>query len=166
MTSLSSDRGAVISEDGRYRYRLWRVVGPEARRCLFIMLNPSTADALLDDPTIRRCIGFARREGCGRLDVVNLYAFRSTAPSSLRSVDDPIGPDNDQHIRAALAEAELVVCAWGAHGQVVHGRRAAVVELIRKAGREPLCLGVTGDHSPSHPLYLRKTAPLLPWSPR
>lgn len=84
-------RGAVISDDGRYRYRLWRTWAPELPRMAWIMLNPSTADAEVDDPTIRRCVGFAKREGCGGIEVVNLYAYRSTDPSVLGTVDEKHG---------------------------------------------------------------------------
>jgi hypothetical protein len=165
MSLLSRDRGAVLSADGLYRYRLWRIVGSEFKRVVVVMLNPSTADAEVDDPTIRRCVAFARREGCGRLDVVNLYGFRATDPKALRGVEDPIGPANDEHILAASDAAHLVVVAWGADAGPVVGRDDAVVHLLRDRGAVH-CLGTTAKGAPRHPLYLRADAPLAPWSPQ
>jgi hypothetical protein len=105
---------ADLSPCGTYRYLLGRRVGEGDRTALFMMLNPSTADATEDDPTIRRCTGFARREGCGVLEVVNLFAYRATDPAELRTAPDPVGPANDHHIKAALGRVALVVVAWGA----------------------------------------------------
>ena len=104
---------AVFSEDRRYRYLLSRRVGESSRRVLFLMLNPSKADEERNDATIRRCVGFARDWGYGILDVVNLFALMSTDPKALLKADDPVGPDNDVAIRAALEIADTVVPAWG-----------------------------------------------------
>jgi hypothetical protein len=105
---------ADLSPCGTYRYLLGRRIGGGDRVGLWVMLNPSTADANEDDATIRRCIGFARREGCGLLEVVNLFAYRATDPAALRLADDPVGPANDHFISKAVERAALVVVAWGA----------------------------------------------------
>jgi hypothetical protein len=137
-----------IAARGPYRYRLWRRWGAAAP-ALFVMLNPSTADAIDDDPTIRRCIGFARRWRCGGIEVVNLYALRATDPRDLRRHPAPIGPQNDAVLAAAIATAGVAIAAWGCHGQ---DRAARLVEL---AGARPLhCLAVNRDGSPRHPLYV------------
>lgn len=152
---------AYISDDGVYRYNLVRdwAGDPDSRGMLFVMLNPSTADAVEDDPTIRRCINFAKREGCGYLEVVNLFAFRATEPANMKAADDPIGPENDIVIRQALDDADVVVCGWGAHGSF-NGRDKEVVALIRDSGHDALALGVTKAGQPRHPLYLKNDAPL------
>ena len=156
------DADALLSPDGRYRYWLTRdwARGPVAT---FIMLNPSTADASVDDPTIRRCIGFARAWGMGGLKVVNLYALRSTDPKALWTADDPVGPDNDFHLRDAAGWANRLswplVAAWGANAKP---DRIAVVRRLDGMNRLT-ALGVTKDGQPRHPLYLRADATLQPW---
>lgn len=153
-------RDAVISDCSRYRYSLCRSWAPDVGTVLFVMLNPSTADAREDDPTIRRCIGFARSWGYGRIDVVNLFAWRATNPEELRGVADPIGPNNDGHILSNARAAKLVVCAWGAHGEI-DGRDETVVRLLRsrvRVGGQPIklhILGLTKGAAPRHPLYVR-----------
>lgn len=151
---------ATISSDGRYRYELTRYWEPGPDAC-FIMLNPSTADADQDDPTIRRCVSFARREGCGSLTVVNLFAFRATDPRALKSQSiNPVGPNNDRHIvEAAHRATGPIICAWGASSPY-DWRAPDVLRLIR---RPTYCLGITKDGSPRHPLYLPSAAPLLPY---
>jgi hypothetical protein len=114
--NLALEQNAVISACDRYRYVLRRQVGPGARIATFIMLNPSTADATQDDPTIRRCIGFARQWGCGQLVVLNLFAFRATDPVDLKRAADPVGPDNESWFRRILPSDGPVVCGWGVHG--------------------------------------------------
>src|SRR5881396_744410 len=110
--------GATFSRDRRYRYRLWRRWDRSRAVVAFVMLNPSTADAMHDDPTIRRCIGFARNWGFGGVDVVNLFALRATDPRALRRAHDPVGPANDRHIASAGSRASLVILAWGAQGRL------------------------------------------------
>ena len=155
-------RDALISPCGQYRYSLVRQWDRTKPYLPFVMLNPSTADATIDDPTIRRCMSFARREGCGGVVVVNLSAFRATDPKRLRQVDDPIGPLNRQVIYDAVtvaAEAGVpVICAWGVNDIT----RAASVALImaREAGAQIMCLGKTTDGHPRHPLYVRGDQPL------
>jgi hypothetical protein len=149
---------ATLSDCGRYRYRLnrWWAVGEYAR---FIMLNPSTADATVDDPTIRRCMSFARDWGFAGIVVHNLFALRATNPRMLRITDDPIGPDNDGYLTKKHFDAGITVCAWGTNGGL-HNRAEVVLELLKDAGVSPLCLGKTKDGHPRHPLYLRKDARL------
>lgn len=155
-------RTATISDDGVYRYTLGRVWGDSGRHALFVMLNPSTADAQVDDPTIRRCIGFAQREGCDGLVVVNLYALRATKPDDLWRCDDPVGPDNNRQIMAELATAQQnnapVVAAWGAHG-----KPHRVYAVKQMPGMEHAhALSFTKSGAPGHPLYIRADAPLIP----
>jgi hypothetical protein len=148
--------GADISDCGRYRYRLWREGwSADDRACLFFMLNPSTADGVEDDPTIRKCVGFCKRWGYGRLFVVNLFAFRSTAPKGLLQVDSPVGPDNDVWIYAELAAASRIVLAWGSHPEVRH-LMARRVEQIRSfvSQAKTVTLGSCKDGQPRHPLML------------
>ncbi len=139
---------ATLSPDGLYRYRLRRAWGVD-NWVNFIMLNPSTADADQDDPTIRRCIGFARRWGYDGLIVTNLYAYRATKPKVLRTVADPVGPDNDTHLLACSLDRP-VVAAWGANADPA--RVAAVLELLPG---DIYTLGLTKDGQPRHPLYVR-----------
>lgn len=148
---------------GEYRYRLWREWAPALGRCCFVMLNPSTADGQQDDPTIRRCIRFATDWGFGRLDVVNLYALRSTNPKALRSHPDPTGPHNDEAIREAVHGAH-VVAAWGAGHHSPH-RVEQVLSLIEPL--EPVhALGFTASGAPRHPLYVAANTRTVPWRAR
>ncbi len=151
--------GAILSPCGLFRYRLWRTVGPSPRRVLFGCLNPSTADALIDDATVRQMIGFAKLWGYGRFDVVNMFAFRATNPRDLLRAMDPVGPDNDNHIAAAAGEAETIVAAWG--GSIpprMTGRRDAMRRLFK--ARAVYCLNRTKDGEPRHVLYLPRSTPL------
>lgn len=116
------------------------------------MLNPSTADAERDDPTIRACVRLARRWGFGSLVAVNLFALRATDPRMLRRARDPIGPENDAAIVGAAADADLLLAAWGNWG-VLHDRGRAVLDLLRPLGR-PHCLGLTARGQARHPLYV------------
>lgn len=152
--------GADISECGLYRYRLWRR-WKRGDSVLWIMLNPSTADAEQDDPTIRRCISFAESWGCGGIEVVNLFALRATDPKELKAAEDPIGPQNDDILLSrAEAKHRYVIAAWGAHGKLFE-REKQVVELL--AGMDLYCLGLTKAGYPRHPLYLPKKAEPTIW---
>jgi len=158
---LSGTSEAVFSPDRAYRYvlvRLWESAPPMT----WIMLNPSTADAFADDPTIRRCAGFARREGCGGINVVNLFALRATDPAALSRHASPVGPASDYLIETHARDASLVVAAWGAGG-ALHGRAREVGQRLAAAGVPLMCLGVTAAGHPRHPLYVRSDAPLIPW---
>ncbi len=141
-------REAVLSEDGSYRYLLIRRWDKHLPGVCFIMLNPSTADANVDDPTIRRCIGFARRWGFGSLRVVNLYAFRATNPAEIKIAPDPIGPLNDDYLLSAAASSHLVIAAWGGFAG-----KERVAAVCKKLG-ELKCLGLTQSGEPRHPLYV------------
>lgn len=155
-------RHASISPCGLYRYRLTRNWGAGAMMP-FIMLNPSTADAELDDPTIRRCMGFARREGAGGIAVVNLFALRATNPDRLREERFPFGPKNrDALWEVAIVSAETqtpVVAAWGAGG-TVHGGDNLCIKIMQAEGAILRCLGKTRGGHPRHPLYVRGDQPL------
>ncbi len=151
---------AVFSDDRRYRYLLRRRIGGSRKRALFVMLNPSTADETRDDPTIRRCIGFARRWGFGALEVVNLFALRTPYPRALRQHADPVGARNDCHIRAALRRADTTILAWGAHG--VYLNRGDEVRRMALDITMPYCFGATKSGQPKHPLHLRGDSALIP----
>jgi hypothetical protein len=153
---------AVFSEDRAYRYQLSRTWGDESRPVVWIMLNPSTADAMADDPTVRRCAGFAKAWGFASLRVVNLFALRSTDPRGLACAD-PVGPANDGFILLAAQAGALVIAAWGTHGHL-RGRGAQVTRMLGEADISLDCLGVTKDGHPRHPLYVRADAELVPYS--
>lgn len=162
--------GALISDCGNYRYTLSRTASSEGerKRLLFVMLNPSIADASLDDPTIRKCVGFAKRWGYTDINVVNLFAWRSTMPEALlihRDKIDIVGADNDRFIRALAADANCVVFAWGSWGDRFAERTETVRRLVSDhTAKEPLCLGTTKSGQPRHPLYVSYDQPLVPWS--
>lgn len=152
------------SPDGQYRYELSRRWGPEPPLG-FVMLNPSTANAFDDDPTIRRCLGFARREGAGGIWVVNLFAYRATDPAHLWAAGAPTGGDtNDGAWRRLFERCDTVVAAWGAATHsAVRPQVDRLVDTAGRAGRSLWCLGVTKSGAPSHPLYLRADRPLTSW---
>jgi hypothetical protein len=145
------ERGAMLSPDGRYRYRLTRrwADGPHLA---IIGLNPSTADGYVDDPTIRRCVGFAQAWGYGQLTVVNLFAWRARNPRELLRCPDPVGRDNDRVLRLVTDAADLVVDAWGAFPMAIE--RAATLERLG-IRTDRFDLGRTAGGHPRHPLYLR-----------
>lgn len=147
---------AIFSEDRIYRYLLLRKISKNGGRVLFVCLNPSTADESKDDPTIRRCIGFARYWGFSGLIVANLFAYRATSPEDLKKALDPVGPKNDDWLRAASSEADLTVVAWGNHG-LFKERFVAVLPLLSN----PKCFGVTNLGMPRHPLYISRSNPLV-----
>jgi hypothetical protein len=156
---------AYISSDGQYRYWLSRRWGGGSL-LPFIMLNPSTADASENDPTIRRCIKFAEREHYSGILVVNLWAYRATNPNELKSVRDPVGPENEYWVKRVLEGPRLgvktpVVCAWGARGML---RREFENKYARGTEAQLLCLGMTGYGYPKHPLYLAGDTPLEPFT--
>ena len=151
---------AEISACGTYRYALWRRWAPAGPGVLFIGLNPSTADAATDDPTLRRCMGYARSWGFGWVSVGNLFGLRSTDPGALRLARDPVGPGCDVWLGRLLAEADLVVAAWGARGGLL-GRDREILGMIEA----PHCLAVTKDGHPGHPLRLPRDARARPYNP-
>ena len=155
MDNRLTGTGAVFSPCGRYRYKLWRVWDPDLPLgcVMFLMLNPSTATDTQDDPTIRRCIGYARSWGYGGLCVGNLFAYRATDPTALQRVDHPVGPDNDRVLRAMVAQCGLVVAAWGNYG-ARYGRR--VQEVLGLVEQPLYCLRPLRSGHPAHPLLQRK----------
>lgn len=168
--------GAELSPDGRFRYSLWREWSG-ARWMAFVMLNPSTADANVDDPTIRRCIGFAKREGCGGIEVVNLYPFRATKPADLiaavrageRVYDGRSLIVIRDTLQWALEHGVDVVAAWGAHAPGKWLETGLVQNdpswsLLQAEGRVK-SLGVTRSGAPRHPLFVGAFEPLVRWPP-
>ena len=152
---------AVYSDCEAYRFRLERVWGPGGR-VLFVMLNPSTATEVQNDPTVERCERRARALGFGGFAVANIFAYRATDPRVMRGVADPVGPGNDAAIVDLAGAADMVVCAWGTHGAHL-GRGAAVEALLRRQGRDLFHLGLTLAGAPKHPLYIGYAAPPVPW---
>lgn len=144
--------GAMFSPCERYRYRLWRRWS-ENQTALFVLCNPSVADAEFNDPTVERCQRRALAMGCGAIEVVNIFAFRSTDPEALYAASDPIGPDNDISIFMAAMMSDIVICGWGTHG-ALNERGHAVQDMLRTWNIVPHALKVNADGSPAHPLYL------------
>ncbi len=151
-------RHAKLSPCGLYRYALSRVWEPAKGAVLFVMLNPSTADHEADDPTIRKCIGFARRWGFGALHVVNLFAYRATDPGNLRRAQklgiDIVGDLNKDAIGDAVVASNQVVLAWGANAESWAPYARTVAMGIRSGIRDVVCLGTSKDGHPRHPLML------------
>jgi hypothetical protein len=138
MTVDTRRSGATFAARKTYRYRLWRTWG-DGPRLGWIMLNPSQADEQVDDPTLRRCVGFARGWGFGGLEVVNLFAYRASRPGLLRLVADPIGPQNDRYLRGLADRVAAIVCAWGNGG--AWGERDRVVRGLLGEYSQLYCLG-------------------------
>ncbi|MGB0560235.1 MAG: DUF1643 domain-containing protein [Spirulinaceae cyanobacterium] len=151
-------RQATLDSTGQYRYHLSRSWNPAAPRLAFVMLNPSQADGQRDDPTLRRCLGFAQAWRFGTLAVVNLFAYRTARPQMLRQVSDPVGPENDCYIRNTVQQVDCVVVAWGNQG-LWRDRNQIVLKQLSEIA--PLhCLGRTQQGQPRHPLYLPRDTPL------
>lgn len=157
-------RGAILSSCGKYRYHLWRDFDGGKGLVTFIMLNPSTADAYIDDPTIRKCSYYAQAWGFGRLGVVNLFSYRATDPKELLRVEAPIGPDTRQQIQLAAHASDMVVCAWGRLHKTLAARQVDVLRLLEHRAGGVYCLGLNNDGSPKHPLYLRNELQPMVWA--
>ena len=144
---------AIYSDCETYRYALTRTWAPGGRKVAFIMLNPSTATEVQNDPTVERCERRARALGCGAFRVTNIFAYRATDPKVMRAAADPVGPDNDTAILEATAWADQIVCAWGTHG--AHRNRGPEVAALLRARALPLFhLGLSKAGHPKHPLYI------------
>lgn len=156
-------KGAVISPCSRYRYQLARSWPGTGGTVCFVMLNPSTADANLDDPTIRRCIGFVQRLGGAKLLVVNLYAYRSTDPKMLAEQQDPEGEDNQHWIDLAVRDSQTVIAGWGVLKPPLPQSIRRRIERLRARADKIWCLGKTKDGHPRHPLYVKADQPLVEW---
>ncbi len=149
-------KGAVISECKKYRYSLSRIWDQEKETVTFICLNPSTADAEIDDRTITRCINYAESWGYGGLCMANLFAFRATEPKDMKSAVDPVGPENDSYLIKIASKSKIIVAGWGNDG-CFGSRDKKVKQMI---GLKLHCLKLTKGGNPWHPLYLKKS--LLP----
>lgn len=153
--------GATFDPTGCYRYLLWRSWEAQGLRIGFVMLNPSQADAVVNDPTIRRCIGFARSWGYGALEVMNLFAYRTAHPMELRHVADPVGAKNDRYLSGLGQRVDQIILAWGNGGRL-HGRDRDAISLL--GARTVYCLGITKLGQPRHPLYIRREVLPFPFS--
>jgi len=154
----AGESGAVFSDCRHYRYLLWRRWQAEGSTVLFIGLNPSMADEQSNDPTIRRCLGFARSWGFGAMAVANLFAYCATHPKDLKAATDPVGRENDAWLDHMAAGAERVVACWGNHG--VYQNRA---DEVGTRLDDLYCIQLNGSGQPAHPLYLRSDLKPFPW---
>jgi hypothetical protein len=158
---------AEFSEDGRYRYTLERRWDGKPFGSpgvvAWLMMNPSTADEQVDDPTVRRARDFTRRWGHGAMVVLNAFALRATRPSMLLEAEDPVGPGNDAAIRFWATKADIVVAAWGLPPKPLRWRSIAVAGLLAEAGVQPMALKVTQSGEPGHPLYIGGDTVPVPW---
>ncbi|SMX46263.1 DUF1643 domain-containing protein [Actibacterium lipolyticum] len=164
-THLKGDAAstAVYSDCERYRYTLTRIWEPEGRKALFIMLNPSTATEVQNDPTVERCERRARALGFGGFRVTNIFAWRDTDPKKMRAAADPVGPENDTAILESCPWADQVICAWGAHGEHL-GRGEKMEALLRGTDLPLFHLGLTKAGHPKHPLYIAYTQQPERWT--
>jgi hypothetical protein len=168
MISRSHTKGdapssAVYSDCERYRYSLTRIWDSQGGRVMFVMLNPSTATEIQNDPTVERCERRARALGFGAFRVTNIFAWRDTDPRAMRAAPDPVGPGNDAAIRAGAGWADRIIAGWGTHGE--HLARGAQVEtLLRQTSPSLFHLGLTMAGHPKHPLYIAYSQQPEPWT--
>lgn len=167
-------RQTTLSACRTYRYTLWRewdngtfstlkqIIG-QCNYAMFIGLNPSTADETKDDPTIRKCIGFAKRWGYGALCMTNLFAFRATLPRDMKKSEYPVGEDNLHHLLECASSAGIVVAAWGKNG-CFQSQDLATADQLSRIGIQLMCLRTNGDGSPEHPLYVPYDTEPKAWS--
>lgn len=151
-------RSAVFSSDRKYRYVLWRWWNNKEPYAMFIGLNPSTADEIIDDPTIRRCVGFAADWGYGGLCMTNLFAFRAVNPKEMMKHPEPVGVVNDDWLLALSRQAGIVIAAWGTKGAFQNRDEAVYSMMI-----DLKCFGLTKGGHPRHPLYLPMDTELKPF---
>lgn len=157
---------AVLSEDRLYRYALIRPLSMFGGRAVWVLHNPSTADADEDDPTIRRVTKFTLREELGTLIVVNLFAFRATKPAVLKRQEHPLGAENLETVTRMVKTADRVVVAWGAlDGKLLKNGGTRMIEAVKGCGKKLECLGTTFGGHPRHPLYVKGIQQLEEWKP-
>ena len=149
--------GATFSPDKKYRYKLWRIWDSTKPKCSFIMLNPSTADEIVLDPTVRRCMDFARLWGYGSLTVGNIFALRSTDPKELYKSEDPIGTGNDEALLDIVKNSDIAITAWGTHGAFTKRGTKVINMLIPDYAEKMAFLERTANGEPMHPLYQPKS---------
>ena len=160
--NLLCESTALYSDCQQFRYALTRHWDRAGKRVTFVMLNPSTATEMQNDPTVERCERRARAMGYGAFQVVNIFAFRATDPANMRRAADPIGPDNDHAIHSAAQWADDIICAWGSHGAHL-GRGALVESQLRADGFALHHLGLTKGGAPKHPLYISYNVQPIGW---
>lgn len=148
------ENDAVLSDCGQYRYLLRRTWDRAKPRALLVMLNPSTADAKQDDATIRSCVRLLSGQGYGSMEVVNVFAWRATNPDELAKAEDPLGPQNERVIAAAVGRCDVVVCAWGAHPFAM-SKTSFLRSFLRSRKPAIYCFGKTKAGAPKHPLYIK-----------
>ncbi len=158
MSKLFDHSGATFSNCRKYRYKLWRIWDPNKPMVMFIGLNPSTANEDTDDPTIRRVMKFAKDWGYGGVYMMNLFAWVTPKPEELKKCENPLG-DNNNMLEAVAAKSELIVCAWGAFKEAKE-RSMEVTKMFPQG----MCLGINGDGSPKHPLYIAGNTRLIKYS--
>lgn len=156
----AEERHAILSKCGQYRYALRRRWA-KSPSMIFVMLNPSKADAEIDDPTIRKCRHFAKAFGYNGFIAVNLFAFRATSPADMKRAADPVGCENDTWLRYVLGFDTLRIAAWGKHGTFIDRDR-----FVQRIGFPMHCLGINGDGTPRHPLYLPNDTQPIPYGGR
>jgi len=163
--SISGRSGAHFDPTRSYRYSLWRYFEEQtdlSQAIVFIGLNPSTADETIDDPTIRRCQGFAKRWGYQGMVMLNLFALRATQPKQMKRSPSPIGSENDEVLLSWSCNCGTIVCCWGMHGSHL-GRSLQVKQLLQGAHLSLWHLGLTRSGEPRHPLYLPARTPRVRW---
>lgn len=148
-----ADSTAIYSDCEKYRYSLTRVWDAKGRKVHFVMLNPSTATEVQNDPTVERCERRARTLGFGAFRVTNIFAWRDTDPRKMRAAQDPVGPGNDAAILSGCYWADQTICAWGTHGEH-RGRGDQVLAMVRATSAPLFHLGITKHGHPKHPLYI------------
>jgi hypothetical protein len=156
---------ATYSDCERYRYALTRTWDAGGKRVMFVMLNPSKATEVQNDPTVERCERRARALGFGAFQVTNIFAWRDTDPFKMRKADDPVGPDNDAAILSGVAWADQVIAAWGTHGTHLD-RGGQVTELLHATDKPLYTLGLSKHGHPKHPLYISYSQQPQLWAAR
>lgn len=158
---------AIISEDGLFRYRLERDLGPVGLIIAAFGVNPSTANATENDPSLNKWMGFAKRNGGRRLILGNPHAYRATDVRELARVSDPVGPDNEAHLRAIITDADILWPCWGSRLKLppsLHTNLYRLKQMIFESGKPVMILGLTKSGDPMHPLMLGYSTPLIPWT--